>query len=106
INLLSVANLNTGGTPLSFGRVGSSTVYRIAGKANLKINLDLFTSGFEIPTFEVLTDGSFNLQAPVRYSTTLGPFGFSVSNLYINTTAGTPFIGIQGGFRTDLDFIR
>lgn len=106
INLLSVANINTGGVPLTFGRVGGSDVYRIGGKANLKINLNLFSKEFKIPTFEVLTNGAFNLQAPVGYSTTVGPFGFSINNLYINTTDATPFIGIQGGFKTDLDFIK
>lgn len=106
VNLLSVARLNTGGTPLTFGRVGSSTVYRIGGKANLKINLSLFSKGFKIPTFEVLTNGAFNLQAPVGYSTTIGPFGFSINNMYMNTTEATPYIGIQGGFKTDLDVIK
>lgn len=106
LNLLSVADLNTGGAPLSFGRVGSSTVYRIGGKANLKINLSMFKKEFKIPTFEVLTNGTFNLQAPVGYSTSLGPFGFSINNLYINTTGNSPYIGIQGNFKTDLDFLR
>lgn len=106
INLLSVANLNSGGDPLSFGRVGSSTVYRIGGKASLRINLSIFSNEFKIPTFELLTNGTFNLQAPVGYSTSLGPFGFSVGNLYINTAGSAPYIGIQGNFKTDLGFLK
>ncbi|HRP56738.1 hypothetical protein, partial [Agriterribacter sp.] len=106
IDLLSVAYLNTGGAPLSFGRVGSSSVYRIGGKAGLKINLSIFKKEFKIPTFEVLTNGTFNLQTPVGYSTSLGPFGFSINNLYINTAGNSPFIGIQGNFKADLDVLK
>lgn len=106
IDLLSVASINTGGAPLSFGRVGSSTVYRVGGKAGLKINLGIFKKEFKIPTFEVLTNGAFNLQAPVGYRTALGPFGFSISNLYIHTTGNSPYIGIQGNFKADLDVLK
>lgn len=106
IDLLSVANINTGGVPLSFGRVGGSNVYRIGGKANIKINVSLFNKEFKIPTFEVLTNGAFNLQAPVGYSTNVGPFGFSIKNLFINTTEATPYLGVQGNFKADLDVLK
>jgi hypothetical protein len=106
IDLLAVADLNADGTPLSFGRVGNSSVYRIGGKANLKINVDIMDKVFEVPSFEVMTNGDFAVQVPANYSTSLGPFGFSVSNIYIDTKGNSPFIGVQGNFRTDFHFLR
>ncbi|WP_343306547.1 carboxypeptidase-like regulatory domain-containing protein [Chitinophaga niabensis] len=106
INILSVANINTDGSPLSFSRLGNSNVYRVGGKANFKVNVDIVNKSFKVPSFEIMTNGDFSLQVPANYSTTIGPFGFSIGNIYINTTDNTPFIGIQGTFKADLDFLK
>ncbi len=106
IDLLSVANLNTDGVPLSFGRVGNSSVYRVGGKASLKINVGILEKAFKVPVFEVMTNGDFTVEVPANYSTTLGPFGFSVGNIYINTKDNIPYIGVQGSFKVDLDFLK
>lgn len=106
INIMSLASLSTDGVPLSFGRVGNSNVYRIGGRASFKVNVPILDKPFKIPSFEVLTNGDFSLQTPVDYSTTIGPFGFSVANLYLNTKDNTPYIGIQGEFKADLSFLK
>lgn len=106
INIMSLAALSTDGVPLSFGRVGNSNVYRIGGRASFKVNVPILDKPFKIPSFEVLTNGDFSLQTPVNYSTTIGPFGFAVANLYLNTKDNTPYIGIQGEFRADLSFLK
>ena len=106
IDILSVANLNTGGEALSFGRVGNSSVYSLRGKASLKVNVGVTEKPFDVPLFEVRTNGDFSIQSPSSYKTSIGPFEFNVSNLYINTTDNSPYIGIQGGFVADLDVVR
>ncbi|MBN9383856.1 MAG: carboxypeptidase regulatory-like domain-containing protein [Chitinophagaceae bacterium] len=106
INIMSLASLSTDGVPLSFGRVGNSNVYRIGGRASFKVNVPILDKPFKIPSFEVLTNGDFSLQTPVNYSTTVGPFGFAVSNLYLNMKDNTPYIGIQGEFKADLSILK
>lgn len=106
VDIISVANLNTNGTALTFGRVGNSSVYRIGGRASLKVNVDITDKPFNVPLFEVMTNGDFTVQVPANYSTTIGPFGFSIGNIYINTKDNTPFIGIQGGFKVDFHFLK
>jgi hypothetical protein len=106
INILSLASLNTDGAPLSFGRIGNSNVYRISGKASFKINVAVMEKPFKVPSFEILTNGDFSIQTPVNYSTSIGPFGFAVTNLVINARDNTPSIGVQGEFKADLSFLK
>lgn len=106
VNIVSVATLKGDGTTLSFGRVGNSNVYRIGGRANLKINVDITDNPFKVSLFEVMTNGNFTVDVPANYTTSLGPFGFSISNVYINAKDNSPFIGIQGGFRADFQYLK
>jgi hypothetical protein len=106
IGILSASHLRSAGTPLVFGRVGNSSVYRIGGKADFKIDVPILQKSFDVPLFEIMTNGEFTVMVPVGYSTNIGPFGFSVGNLVINAKENDPYIGIQGAFRADLDFLK
>jgi hypothetical protein len=106
INILSLAKINSSGTSLSFGRVGASSVYHLTGKASLKINVSILEKPLQLPSFEVLTNGDFSVQAPADYHTNVGPFGFALTNLIINSKDNTPSIGLQGQFKADLSFLK
>lgn len=106
INILTLADLNSNRSPLTFGQVGSSSVYRLSGKASLKVNVEILKVPLDLPAFEIMTNGDFSLQAPSDYHTNVGPFGFAMTNLIINAKANTPSIVIQGQFKADLDFIK
>lgn len=106
INILSLSDLNSEGSPLTFGRVGQSMVYRVAGKATYKINVPIFKSPFNVPSFEILTNGDFTVQTPINYTTSVGPFGFAITNLVIKSKDNTPSILVQGQFKADLSFIK
>ncbi|MEO5681563.1 MAG: carboxypeptidase-like regulatory domain-containing protein [Chitinophagaceae bacterium] len=106
INVLALADIKPDGLPLSFGRVGNSSVYRIAGKAVFKINVSILDRPLKVPSFEILTNGDFSVQVPVDYKLSLKLFDFAITNLSIRAKDNTPSILLQGQFKTDLSFIR
>ena len=106
INILTLADLKSDDLPLTFGRVGNSNVFRVAGKALFKVNVSILDRAFKVPSFEILTNGDFTVTAPVDYKTSVGPFDFQVSNLIIHSKDNTPSITVQGTFKADLSFIK
>lgn len=106
VNILALADIKTDGVPLSFGRVGNSDVYRLAGKAILKINVAVLEAPLKVPSFEILTNGDFSVQVPLGYKVPVKLFDLTVTNLAIRAKDNTPSILIQGQFKTDLSFIK
>lgn len=105
IDVLALSNLFGAGSPITFGRVGNSDVYRLAGKANYKINVSIFGEALPVPSFEIMTNGDFGVQVPVGRKINVGRFGFDLANLLINSKDNTPSITVQGKFRADLSVI-
>ena len=105
IDILALSYLFGAGSPISFGRVGTSDVYRIAGKANYKINVSIFGEPLPVPSFEIMTNGDFSVQVPIGRKINLGRFGFDLSGLLINSKDNTPSLTVQGKFRADLSFL-
>ena len=106
IDILALANVNSNRNPLSFGRVGTSNVYHLTGKASLKIDVSILQVPLQLPSFEILSNGDFGIQAPSDYHTSIGPFGFALTNLIINSKDNTPSIVLQGQFKADLSFLK
>lgn len=105
INLLTLADLKADGASLSFGRIGSSNIYRVTGKALFKVNVSILDRPFKVPSFEIMTNGSFNVQVPANYWIPVKLFNFTISNLLIDAKARIPSITVQGQFKADLPFI-
>lgn len=106
IDILALSNLFGAGSPITFGRVGNSDVYRLAGKANYKINVPIFGEAIPVPSFEIMTNGDFGVQIPIGRKIPLGRFSFDLAALKINSKDNTPSLTIQGKFRADLSFIE
>ncbi len=105
IDILGLSNLFGAGSPITFGRVGNSDVYRLAGKANYKINVPIFGEALPVPSFEIMTNGDFGVQVPIGRKIPLGRFSFDLANLIINSKDNTPSITIQGKFKADFAFL-
>jgi hypothetical protein len=106
VDMLGLADLIPAGSSLSFGRVGTSSVYHLTGKANLKINVEIFKAPLDIPAFEIQTNGDFNVQMKTDNQIPVGPFTFALTNLVINSKDNTPSIIVQGKFNADLPYIK
>lgn len=106
INILSMAFLHADRSTLAFGRVGNSDVYRLAGKASLKVDVTILQAPLKVPSFEILTNGDFSVQAPSDYHLPVGPFDFALTNLIINSKDNTPSIVLQGKFKADFAFLK
>jgi hypothetical protein len=105
IDVLALSNLLGAGAPVTFGRVGNSDVYRLAGKGNYKINVPIFSDALPVPSFEIMTNGDFSVQIPVGRKTNLGKFSFNIAGVLINSKDNTPSITVQGKFMADFNFL-
>ncbi|SEN88445.1 hypothetical protein SAMN05216436_12424 [bacterium A37T11] len=106
INVYNIVKLTTGNTPLSFGRVGNTQVYSLAGSANIKFD-KLITKEIKIPSFQLQTDGRFLIEAPINYSADLSFAKFKIANLTVSTLSGqVPFISVQGEFVVTLPGLK
>jgi hypothetical protein len=104
-DLAGIASIQTKGTSMSLGRVGNSQVWKVGGKADLHIPLDIFKEDFHLQVFEWMSDGQFKMIANMGYETKVGPFEFSVSNLYVHQQGGRPGLGVQGNFKADIQLV-
>lgn len=106
INLFNIVKLAGGSNPLSFGRVGNTSVYSLSGSAAIRFD-KLITQEIKIPLFQIQTDGRFMVQAPVNFNADMGFAKFNLQNLIVSTTAGqAPYIGLLGEFKSDLSVLK
>lgn len=104
INVFDIISLKSGSLPLSFGRVGNTSVYKLGGSASFSFP-KLFSDKINIPYFQIQTDGKFAVTVPVNKSINTGFAKFALNNITFNTTTSVPQIDIDGMFSTDVKLI-
>lgn len=105
INVFSVVTITPGDRPVTFGRVGNTEVYKISGSARIKFNT-MFDETFEIPYFEVRTDGSFAVEVPVNQSLSTGFASYHIKSITVNTIGDQPSVYVNGDFAVEVEIIR
>ncbi|RYY55511.1 MAG: hypothetical protein EOO09_10180 [Chitinophagaceae bacterium] len=104
LNVFNIISLKTGGTPLSFGEVGNSGVYKLGGSAKFGFG-KLFSDNIEVPYFQIQTNGQFGVTVPVNRSLNTGFAKFALNSITFNTTTPTPQIDLDGKFSVDVKLI-
>lgn len=104
INVFDIISLKSGSLPLSFGRVGNTSVYKLGGSASFSFP-KLFSDKINIPYFQIQTDGKFAVTVPVNKKLDAGFAKFALNNITFNATSSTPRIDIDGVFSTDVKLI-
>ncbi len=105
INVFDIISLKSGSLPLSFGRVGNTSVYKLGGSASFSFP-KLFSDKINIPYFQIQTDGKFAVTVPVNKKLDAGFAKFELNNITFNTLSATPKIDIDGLFSTDVKLIQ
>lgn len=105
INVFSVVTITSGDRPVTFGRVGNTEVYKISGSARIRFNT-MFNETFEIPYFEVRTDGTFAIEVPVNQSLSTGFASYHIKSLTVNTTGNQPSVYVNGDFSVEVEIVR
>lgn len=71
IDIFSLAKFTTGVDPLSFGRIGETDVYHLAGNGLLELKR-LVKQQIQIQSFMVRSDGRFNVVVEKEYKASIG----------------------------------
>lgn len=97
LDLFNIVKMKRGNVPLSFGRIGNSSVHYLGGSG--EFNLPKFIDKtIKVDFFQLQTDGKFAAQAPVNFNVPLlGLANISIRNINFRT-AGSPGIDVSGDF--------
>ena len=104
LDIFEVVNLKTGSTPLSFGRVGNTSVYKLGGSASFSFG-KLFKDQIQLPYFQIQTDGKFAATVPVNKSLNAGFAKFALDAIGFDATKAVPQIDITGQFSIDVKMV-
>ncbi|RYY61917.1 MAG: hypothetical protein EOO05_04735 [Chitinophagaceae bacterium] len=105
LSIFNIINLKTGGTPLTFGEIGNSGVYKLGGSAKFSFG-KMFNDNIEVPYFQIQTNGQFGVTVPVNRSLNAGFAKFALKSITFNTTTPTPQIDLDGQFSVDVKMIK
>ena len=105
LSIFNIVTLKTGGTPLSFGQIANTGVYKLGGSAKFSF-AKLFTESIDVPYFQVQTDGKFGVTVPVNKSLDVGFAKFALNSVNFNTTTPSPQIDVNGQFSVDVKMLK
>jgi hypothetical protein len=105
VNVFDIIKLQSGNTPITFGEIANTGVYKVGGSAKFSFG-KLFTETFEIPYFQVQTNGKFAIEVPLNKTLNAGFAKFSLNSIGFNTTGTSPQIDVNGQFTADVKLIK
>lgn len=105
LSIFNIINLKTGGTPLSFGEIGNTGVYKLGGSAKFSFG-SMFSESIDVPYFQVQTNGKFGVTVPVNRSLNAGFAKFALNSITFNTTTPSPQIDLDGQFSVDVKLLK
>ncbi|MEO6316683.1 MAG: carboxypeptidase-like regulatory domain-containing protein [Chitinophagaceae bacterium] len=105
LSIFNIINLKTGGTPLSFGEIGNTGVYKLGGSAKFSFG-KLFKESIDVPYFQIQTNGQFGVTVPVNKALNAGFAKFALNSITFNTTTPSPQIDLDGQFSVDVKLLK
>jgi hypothetical protein len=97
LDIFGIVKMKRGHTPLSFGRLGNSSVHYLGGAGEFKLP-KFIDKTLNVEFFQLQTDGKFAAQVPVNVKVPLlGLASISVRNIEFRTI-GSPGIDVMGDF--------
>ena len=106
IDLFKIVKMKTGKKPISFGKVGNSSVYYIGGSGEFKLP-SFIDKTLTVDFFQIQTDGNFAATVAANFNVSF----FGLADLTIRSlgfrTIGAPGIDVKGDFNLNaIPFIK
>ncbi len=105
LSIFNVINLKSGSTPLTFGEIGNTGVYKLGGSAKFSFD-KMFTDTIQVPYFQIQTNGKFGVTVPVNKSLNISFAKFALHSINFNTDTSIPQIDVEGQFSVDVKLLK
>ncbi|MFB2119137.1 carboxypeptidase regulatory-like domain-containing protein [Parapedobacter sp. 2B3] len=106
IDVFQVATITPGDAPLSFGRVGNTSVYSVSGSAKIEFD-KLFQNAIDIQSFAIRSDGEFDLMAATDFEASLPFAKMNIESVSVGYGAGnSPYVAVKGGLKLSVQMVE
>jgi TANFOR domain-containing protein len=97
IDIFKLVKMKTGTRPITFGKIGNSSVYYIGGSGDFKLP-SFIDKTLSVEFFQIQTDGNFEARVAANFNVAfLGLADLTIRSLGFRTI-GTPGIDVKGDF--------
>jgi TANFOR domain-containing protein len=97
IDIFKLVKMKTGTKPISFGKIGNTSVYYIGGSGDFKLP-SFIDKTLSVEYFQIQTDGNFEARVAANFNVAfLGLADLTIRSLGFRTI-GTPGIDVKGDF--------